>query len=112
MVLAVDPAIDENPYYILMDEAEKSIAEEKYEEAAARLIDAMGVEPDNPGNLLLMTNLGIVYSCLDKDSLAIATLDEVSRRAPNMTVAIANRGRIKMKINRTDEAYKDFSRVI
>ncbi len=112
MVLAVDPAIDENPYYILMGEAEKAIAEEKYEEAAARLIDAMGVEPDNPGNLLLMTNLGIVYSCLDKDSLAIATLDEVSRRAPNMTVAIANRGRIKMKINRTDEAYKDFSRVI
>ena len=59
---AAEPTIDENPYFILMGEAEKAIADEKYEEAAARLIDAMAVEPNNPGNLLLMTNLGIVYS--------------------------------------------------
>lgn len=107
-----DPAIDENPYYILTGEAEKAIAEEKYDEAAARLIDAMSVEPDNPGNLLLMTNLGLVYSCLDKDSLALATLDEVNRRAPNMTVALVNRGRIKLKNNMNDEAYEDFSKVL
>lgn len=108
----IDPATDEDPYFILMGEAEKAIADEKYEEAAARLIDALAVDPDNPGNLLVMTNLGMVYSCLDRDSLAIATLDEVNRRAPNMTVAIVNRGRIKLKMNMNEEAYSDFSRVI
>ena len=107
-----DPAIDENPYYILMGEAEKAISENNYEEAAARLIDAMAVEPENPGNLLLMSNLGIVYSCLDRDSLALATLDEVNRRAPNMTVALVNRGKIKLKCNMTEGAYDDFSKVI
>ncbi len=107
-----DPSIDENPYYLLMGEAEKAIAENDFEEAAARLIDAMAVEPDNPGNLLLMSNLGIVYSYLGRDSLAIATLDEVNRRAPNMTVAIVNRGRIKLKCDMPEEAYEDFSKVI
>lgn len=110
--VTVDPATDENPYYILMGEAEKAIAEDNYEEAAARLIDAMAVEPDNPGNLLLMTNLGMVYSCLDRDSLAIATLDEVTRRAPNMSVAFLNRGRIKLKKDMNEEAFADFSKVI
>ena len=103
---------DEDPYFLLMGEAEKAIADENYEEAAARLIDALAVDPNNPGNLLVMTNLGMVYSCLDRDSLAIATLDEVTRRAPNMTVAILNRGRIKLKDNMNEEAYADFSKVI
>lgn len=107
-----DPASDENPYILLMGEAEKAIAEGKYEEAAARLIDAMGVEPGNPANLILQTNLGMVYSSLDRDSLAIATLDDVINRAPKMTVARVNRGRINLKINRNDSAMADFSRVI
>lgn len=111
---AADPIsqTEEDPYFLLMGEAEKAIAEENYEEAAARLIDALAVDPENPGNLLVMTNLGMVYSCLDRDSLAIATLDEVTSRAPNMTVAILNRGRIKLKNDMNEEAYADFTRVI
>ncbi len=107
-----DPTIDEQPYYILMGEAEKAISDGNYEEAAARLIDAMATEPENPGNLLLMTNLGLVYSCLDRDSLALATLDEVNRRAPKMSVALLNRGRIKLKINDNEGALDDFDKVI
>lgn len=109
---AKESSTDEHPYYILMGEAETAIADGKYEEAAARLIDAMATEPENPGNLLLMTNLGIVYSCLDRDSLALATLDEVNRRAPNMSVALFNRGRIKLKINDNQGALDDFNKVI
>ena len=108
----IDPAIDEDPYFILMGEAEKAIADGKYDEAAARLIDALAVDPENPGNLLVMTNLGMVYSCLDRDSLAIATLDEVIRKAPNMSVAIVNRARIELKLDMNDEAYSDFTKVI
>lgn len=111
-IRAAEPGDEERPYYILMGEAEKAIADENYEEAAARLIDAMAVEPENPGNLLLKTNLGIVYSCLDRDSLAIATLDDVTRKAPNMSVAILNRGRIRLKLNDNEGALADFSRVI
>lgn len=111
-VSAIDPETEEDPYFILMGEAEKAIANENYEEAAARLIDAIGLKPGNPSNLILMSNLGMVYSCLDRDSLAIATLDEVNRQAPKMTAAIMNRARIKLKINDSEGAYEDFSKVI
>lgn len=109
---AIDPETEEDPYFILMGEAEKAIAEENYEEAAARLIDAIGLKPGNPSNLILMSNLGMVYSCLDRDSLAIATLDDVCQKAPKMTAAIMYRARIKLKINDTEGAYNDFSRII
>ena len=110
--VAIDPESEEDPYFILMGEAQKAIEEEKYEEAAARLIDAIGIEPGNPANLILKSNLGMVYSCLGRDSLAIATLDEVTNQAPNMSAAILNRGRIKLKINDNEGAYNDFCRVI
>lgn len=111
-VYAIDPETEEDPYFILMGEAEKAIANEDYEEAAARLIDAIGLKPGNPSNLILMSNLGMVYSCLDRDSLAIATLDEVNRQAPKMTAAMLNRARIKLKINDSDGAYEDFCKII
>lgn len=109
---AVDPNSEEDPYFILMGEADKAIAEKNYEEAAARLIDALGVEPGNPANMILKTNLGMVYSELGRDSLAIATLDDVISQAPRMTVAILSRGKLNLKTNRTDSAMSDFSRVI
>lgn len=108
----IDPLTEENPYFILVGEAEKAIGEQAYDEAAARIIDAMAVEPDNPGNIMLMSNLGMVYSYMDRDSLAIATLDEVMRRAPRMTVALVNRGKVKLKMQKNDDAYKDFERVL
>lgn len=110
---AVEPAAtEEDPYSILMDEAEKAIADKNYEEAAARLIDALGVNPTNPANLIVKTNLGLVYSELGRDSLAIATLSDVISKEPRMTAAILNRGRLNLKVNRTDSAVADFSRVL
>lgn len=111
-VSAVDPASEEDPYFILMGEAEKAIADHNYEEATARLIDALGVDPANPANMILKTNLGMVYSELGRDSLAIATLDDVISKAPRMTVALLNRGRLNLKTDRTDAAMADFSRVL
>ena len=107
-----NPDIDANPYFILTAEADSAIAKGDYDRAAARLIDAMAVEPDNPGNLLLKTNLGIVYSALDRDSLATATLSDVISRAPSMTVALVARGRIALKTRHDSLALADFSRAI
>lgn len=109
---AIDPSSEEDPYFLLMGEAEKAIEEGDFEEAAARLIDAIAVDPSNPSNLLVKSNLGMVYSCLDRDSMAIATLDEVINIAPKMTVAILNRAKVELKINQKKEAYADFSKVI
>ncbi len=109
---AADDDTDEDPYFILMGEADKAIADGRYEEAVARLVDAMAVEPENPGNVLLLSNLGMVYSYMDRDSLALLALDEASRRAPRMVTVINNRARVYLKLRRDDDAFNDFSHAL
>lgn len=106
------PVDEEDVYFILMGQADEAIKDEKYEDAAARLIEAMGVRPDSPTNVLLMSNLGMVYSMMDKDSLALSTLDRALEIAPQMVTVLFNRAKIKLKTGADRSAYDDFSRVI
>ncbi len=106
------PDDEEDPYFLLCGQADKAIAEGNYEEAAARLIDAMAVRPAASENVLLLSNLGMIYSCLDRDSLALATLEEAHRRAPAMRTVIANRARVLLKMGRDRDALNDFARLI
>ncbi|MDE6467577.1 MAG: tetratricopeptide repeat protein [Muribaculaceae bacterium] len=112
---AVEPSVpddEEDPYFLLCGQADKAIAEGDYEEAAARLVDAMTVRPASAENILLMSNLGLIYSYLDRDSLALATLDEAHRRAPAMRTVLLNRARVLLKTGRDKEAQRDFGAVI
>lgn len=106
------PDDEEDPYYILCEEADRAIAAEDYETAAVRLLEAMSIHPTFEGNVLLMSNLGMVYSCMDRDSLAIATFDEALRRAPGQRTVVANRARVLVKMGRDREAFRDFSTLI
>ncbi|MDE6156702.1 MAG: hypothetical protein K2K22_02755 [Muribaculaceae bacterium] len=106
------PDDEEDPYFLLCGQADKAISEGEYGEAAARLIDAISLRPDSPESILLMSNLGMVYCYMDRDSLAIATLDEAHRRAPAMRTVIANRAKVLLKTGRDKEAFRDFGSVI
>lgn len=103
---------EEDPYYLLTEQAGKAINTGDYEAAAARLIEAMSLRPDAPENVLLMSNLGLVYSYMDRDSLALATFDEALRRAPAMRTVLTNRARVLLKVGRDKDAYSDLARVI
>ncbi len=114
-IFAAAPSVpddEEDPYFLLCGQADKAIADGNYEEASARLIDAMSIRPDSPENILLMSNLGMIYSYMDQDSLALATLDEAHRRAPAMRTILTNRARVLLKMGRDKEAMNDFSAVI
>ena len=109
---ATQPDDEEDPYYILCGQADKAIADGDYDEAAARLLDAISIRPGAPENVLLMSNLGMVYSYMDRDSLAIATLDEAHRIAPAMRTVLNNRAKVFLKMGRDAEAMRDFGAVI
>lgn len=112
---AIEPQVpddEEDPYFLLSGQADEAIREEKYDEAAARLIEAMSIRPESPENVLLLSNLGMVYSYMGRDSLALATLNDALRRAPSMRTVLRNRGRILLKLGRDREAYDDFSIVL
>lgn len=74
----------ERPYFLLIDQSEQALDSGDYASAGLRLVEAMAVEPDNPLNVALMSNLGMLYFYNEQDSLALATLNEVCRRSPRL----------------------------
>lgn len=102
----------DNDYMDLVGEAEKAISANNYEAAAACIKRAIDLEPDNPSNILLMSNLAMVYSYMDQDTLALITYDETLRQAPNMTTVRNNRALLLAKMGRDNEAFNAFAAVI
>ncbi len=105
-------SLEAQPYYILIGEAEEAIADNRHEEAAARLRDAMAVDPDNPGNVLLLSNLGVIYWRCGQDSMALSVFDEAHRRAPSMVTILLNRGRLQLDMGMSRQAYDDFDKAV
>jgi tetratricopeptide (TPR) repeat protein len=103
---------EERPYFLLIEQSEKALEENDYESAARRLIEAMSVEPKNPLNVALMTNLGMIYYYDEQDSLALSTLNEAVRRSPRLIGAHEMRARVLTGMGRDAEAYDDYSAII
>lgn len=119
ILAAIFPAIardvpddEEDPYFILTGQAAEAIDSCDYENAAARLLEAMSLRPNSPENVLLMSNLGMVYSYMDKDSLALMTLNRALEIAPSMRTVLANRANVLLKVGRNKEAYRDLDAII
>ena len=98
---------EERPYFLLIDQCEQALREQKYDDAALRLIEAMSVEPRNPLNVALMSNLGMIYYYNEQDSLALATLDEAIRRSPRLVSTHEHRARVLLGMGRDDDAYDE-----
>lgn len=111
-VIAAEPVsgFDEaNPRFLLAGEADSAIATGRYDEAAARLREAISICPDCPDNALLLSNLGMAYAYAGRDSLALSTLDSALRLAPNLRTAKSNRARVLLNMGRDAEALDAFS---
>lgn len=103
---------EEDVYFILSDEADKAISAGDYPTAIARINDALMIAPDNPTNVLLLSNLGILHNYLDQDSLALEAFDKANLIAPSMTIVLVNRGKLHLKMGNDADAFKDFGKVV
>lgn len=103
---------DERPYFILIDESERSLADGDYEAAALRLVEAMGIEPQNPLNVALLSNLGMIYYYNGQDTLALTTLNEAVKRSPRLIGARQHRATVLAALGRDDEALADYNAII
>lgn len=106
-----DP-FEENPYFLLVGEADAAIEQCDYLAAVLRLKEAISIEPENPSNALLFSNLGMVYNLLNQDKLALDAYDKSLEIAPSMTTVRNNRALLKLKMGLDDEAFADFGMVI
>ncbi len=99
-------------YFDLMGDADKAISEGKWLEAEKSLKDAIALDPENPSNILLMSNLGLVQFYLGQDSAAIATLSDAHKRAPISVTVLKNRAEVYLALGRDSLAYNDYSKII
>lgn len=103
---------EERPYFLLIEQSEKALDEGDYEAAALRLVEAMGVEPENELNVALLSNLGMIYYYDEKDSLALVVLDKAIERSPRLIAPREGRARILVANNRDKEAYKEYENIL
>ena len=110
--VCADTLFDEDPYFILMGEADSAIVHERWAEAVLRLSDVLAVRPDSPSNALILYNIGICQQRLGNDSLALDAFDRSLDLAPNMLVTLLARGRQLLAMRRDFDAFDTFSRAI
>lgn len=111
-VEVADSLFEEDPYFILMGEADVAIREENWTQAVARLEDALTIRPSHPSNALLFSNLGAAYTALREDSLALVNYGRALEIAPNMVTPLVGRGRLLLAMGRDKDAFADFSHAI
>lgn len=104
--------IAETPYLDLVEKADKACEESRWGEAAQILQQAIESEPDNPGNILLLNNLGMVRFNLGLDSLAVATFDKALDMAPSSVTILANRAKVFTAMGHEQEAFDDYARIM
>lgn len=104
--------LEERPYFLLIEQSEEALAKNDYEAAGLRLVEAMGIEPDNPLNVALLSNLGMIYYYNEQDSMALVTLNVAVERAPKLIGAHENRARVLIGMGRDDEAFNEYGIII
>lgn len=104
--------IDTVSYLDLAGKADTAIMESRWLDAETLLQKAMRMEPGNPTNILLMSNLGLVRLYAGKDSLALATLNDAHRIAPASVTVLKNRAKVLRAMGRDSEAYNDYTLIL
>lgn len=102
----------DTPYLDLVDKADKACADGEWPEAASLLQNAIDLEPTNPGNILLLSNLGMVRYNLGLDSLAIESFNRALNMAPSSVTILANRAKVYTAMGHEQEAFDDYARIM
>ena len=105
--------VDElDPYMQLVSRADSLCAIAAWPEAALTLQHAIASEPSNPGNIQLLSNLGMIHHYMGEDSTAIATLSRAVDMAPASVTIRANRAKVYASAGYEQEAFDDYARIM
>lgn len=92
-------------------EIEKLVDRQDWEAADSLIVETMRSDPSNPGNILLLSNLGMIRFYEGKDSLALSALDQAHAMAPNSVSILANRARVHSAIGNAAAAIADYNEI-
>ncbi len=98
-------------YELMLDDIDKAIAAEAWNRADSLIETAIRQDPGNPGNIMLLSNLGMIRFYMGQDSLALATLTDAHRMAPNSVTVLSNRARVNAATGHISDAILDYNAV-
>ena len=88
------------------------IESDSLSKAEESLKNAMRLEPANPRNFLLLSNLGTLQRRLGKNDDALISYSSALMMAPKSVPALENRAALYSEMERWDEALQDYTSII
>lgn len=115
IVLAIFSAFaaeaDESRYLHLVELADSAIAHNRWSEAETLYLEAISMDPDNPSNILLHSNIGMLQYYDGRYDEALATLTRVHLQSPASVTVLMNRAKVYTSMGNISEAIADYRRV-
>jgi len=102
----------ETDYMKYVQWGDEAVAKQKWDEAITYYQEAMRTEPSNAQNVMLLSNVGMLYHYEGNDSLALHTLSEARAMAPASVVILNNRARVLTAMDRTEDAMSDYNLIL
>lgn len=99
-------------YLELADSARYYIAKENWSEAARCTRDALRLEPANPGNPMLFSNLGLAAGMEGKIGEAMECFDIALSRAPKSIPVLTSKAKIQIKASDTEGALETLDAIL
>lgn len=98
-------------YMQLISDADKAVSKGEYAKAIGLLGEALHTEPDNSGNVMLMSNIGMLHYYTNNDSMAIAFLSMAHDMAPESITILSNRAKVYSDAGYLGNALDDWQSV-
>jgi len=95
-------------YMELVGDADKAVAEQRWDDAIDLLDRAMRENPSNDMNVLLLSNTGMLNYYAGRDSMALERLNMARRLAPSSVTVLCNRARVLTSMGRVEQALRDY----
>lgn len=99
-------------YEQLIEESYDYLEQDSLEAAARSLTEAMRMEPANPGNFALLTNLGTIQRRLGLKEEALISYTAALSRHPDNRLILMNRSSLYEEMGQMDLALLDYNAVL
>lgn len=99
-------------YLALADSARFFIGKEQWSEAARCIRDALRLEPGNPGNPMLFSNLGLASGMEGKIGEAMQCFEIALARAPKSLPVLTSKAKIQVRASDTEGALETLDTIL
>ncbi|MDE7120000.1 MAG: tetratricopeptide repeat protein [Muribaculaceae bacterium] len=99
-------------YIRLVEVADSAVATNNFDRAQKAYRQAMDLIPDNPNNLLLLSNLGMGQHYAGDNEAALLTLTDAHNIGPKSVTILSNRATVLRAMRRYADAAADYSRIL